>query len=74
MTIFSYFGTQKARVFYPEVALNAPHDNLHKEFPPNRISSTKYTFYTFLPKNLYEQFRYALLNGPIISWQLGEAL
>ena len=28
-----------------------------QKFPPNRIRTSKYTLVTFIPKNLYEQFR-----------------
>lgn len=70
MDLFKSCRKRKARLFYPEVALNSPADNEHKDFPRNKISSTKYTIITFLPKNLYEQFRYvfylrqsALLNS-----------
>ncbi|KAI6180539.1 putative phospholipid-transporting ATPase VD [Aphelenchoides besseyi] len=29
----------------------------YKKFPPNKISTSKYTWFTFLPKNLWEQFQ-----------------
>jgi magnesium-transporting ATPase (P-type) len=56
-SVLARFKKRKARVFYPEVILNSPADNEGQDFPPNRISSTKYSVITFLPKNLYEQFR-----------------
>ena len=34
----------------------------HRGIIGNRISNTKYTPWTFLPKNLWEQFRYTLIN------------
>lgn len=37
------------------VALNDPERN--KLFPNNEISNTKYNFLTFIPLNLWEQFR-----------------
>lgn len=42
---------------YPSIEVNEPGANMEKGFPSNRIYTTKYTFLTFLPKNLIEQFR-----------------
>lgn len=39
------------------VALNAPRTNAQRAFPSNATSTTKYNVFTFLPKNLFEQFR-----------------
>lgn len=58
MSLFNCFKKKKTRLFYPEIELNSPPANEGKDFPANRISSTKYTIITFLPKNLWEQFRY----------------
>lgn len=38
-------------------SINDPPANLEKGFPTNFIRTTKYTLITFLPKNLFEQFR-----------------
>ena len=35
-------------------------------YPSNKISTSKYTLITFIPKNLYEQFRYLLRSFTII--------
>ncbi len=35
-------------------------------YPSNKISTSKYTLLTFIPKNLYEQFRYVSLLFSII--------
>lgn len=39
------------------VALNNPVENAKQVFPSNRTSTTKYNIFTFLPKNIFEQFR-----------------
>lgn len=44
---------------YPTVSLNDPMTNSHRKFPTNQINTTKYNIWTFLPKNLFEQFRRA---------------
>jgi hypothetical protein len=44
---------------YPEVLVNDAQGNANNNFPNNSITTTKYTWYSFLPKNLIEQFRYA---------------
>lgn len=49
---------KKVEEEYPEVEINDTEANRSKGFPNNRISTTKYTPLTFLPKNLFEQFRY----------------
>ena len=33
-----------------------PYDETNSEFPPNYVSTQKYSLLTFLPKNLWEQF------------------
>jgi phospholipid-transporting ATPase len=42
---------------YPQIPLNHPHGVYRKKCPSNKISTTKYSFWNFIPKNLYEQFR-----------------
>jgi hypothetical protein len=72
MNLFARCRRRKARVFYPDVILNSPADNLEKDFPSNKISSTKYSLITFLPKNLYEQFRcvyFCFAIVILVSWQ-----
>jgi phospholipid-transporting ATPase len=45
---------------YPPIVINNPHANsLHKRFVSNEIRTTKYTLLTFVPLNLFEQFRRA---------------
>lgn len=39
------------------VTINDPDANEGQGFPNNYIRTTKYTIITFLPKNLFEQFR-----------------
>mmetsp|Transcript_16351 Transcript_16351/g.27006 ORF Transcript_16351/g.27006 Transcript_16351/m.27006 type:complete len:1552 (+) Transcript_16351:172-4827(+) len=39
------------------VSINDPAANSLVNFPSNRISTTKYTPWTFFPRNLYEQFK-----------------
>lgn len=39
------------------LSLNDPQANATRGFPNNYIRTTKYTILTFLPKNLFEQFR-----------------
>eukprot|EP01104_Vermistella_antarctica_P005938 TRINITY_DN16684_c0_g1_i1.p1 TRINITY_DN16684_c0_g1~~TRINITY_DN16684_c0_g1_i1.p1 ORF type:complete len:1126 (+),score=362.88 TRINITY_DN16684_c0_g1_i1:248-3625(+) len=46
-----------SRKVYPVVTLNDTHANGAQDFPANVIRSTKYTWYTFLPKLLFEQYR-----------------
>ncbi|KAF4521584.1 hypothetical protein B566_EDAN001304 [Ephemera danica] len=55
----------------PEVA------KLHKRFPDNRVVTSKYTIWSFLPKNLFEQFRRvanASIDSPVsyisVLWPL----
>lgn len=50
----SLFGKQKLLIDYT-IPVNDPVQN--KRFPSNEISTTKYTYYNFLFKNLFEQFR-----------------
>lgn len=40
-----------------EIDINDPHSNHQRKYPTNYIRTTKYTVVTFLPKNLFEQFR-----------------
>jgi len=43
---------------YPRtVYCNDTEANARFEYCSNKIVSTKYTWYTFLPKNMFEQFR-----------------
>ncbi len=44
---------------YPAIHLNQPEVNQIKRFSNNKVRTTKYTFYNFIPKNLFEQFRRA---------------
>ncbi len=44
---------------YPAIHLNQPEVNETKRFSNNKVRTTKYTFYNFIPKNLFEQFRRA---------------
>jgi phospholipid-translocating P-type ATPase (flippase) len=46
-------GYQEPRV----VAINRPDLNMHYKFKNNYVSTTKYNFWNFIPKNLFEQFR-----------------
>eukprot|EP01113_Clastostelium_recurvatum_P002109 TRINITY_DN1087_c0_g1_i3.p1 TRINITY_DN1087_c0_g1~~TRINITY_DN1087_c0_g1_i3.p1 ORF type:complete len:1128 (-),score=322.94 TRINITY_DN1087_c0_g1_i3:54-3437(-) len=46
-----------AREGYPAVDINNQAANAGKGYAHNRITTTKYTLYNFLPKNLFEQFR-----------------
>ena len=36
--------------------------DINNSFPDNTISNTKYTFWNFLPKNIFEQFSRSHLN------------
>ena len=40
------------------ILLNASRPTLGRRFPRNRVLNSKYTLITFIPKVLYEQFRY----------------
>src|SRR3989338_5952097 len=42
---------------YPRIELNSPERNLEKEFPDNRISTTKYSAFSYLPKVLFHEFK-----------------
>lgn len=42
---------------YPNIPLNNPHGGYRKKLPSNLITTTKYSLLTFIPKNLFEQFR-----------------
>ena len=44
------------RVSYPEVSINDRDKNQNKDFPPNKVTSTKYTALDFVPKVLYYEF------------------
>ncbi|KAF2070558.1 hypothetical protein CYY_008121 [Polysphondylium violaceum] len=48
-----YIGTQR------DIYINQRERNALYKFCNNKISTTKYTPFTFIPKNLYEQFRRA---------------
>ncbi|ELR23243.1 phospholipidtranslocating P-type ATPase [Acanthamoeba castellanii str. Neff] len=48
-----HVGYQEPRV----VAINRPDLNMHYKFKNNYVSTTKYNFWNFIPKNLFEQFR-----------------
>eukprot|EP00301_Raphidiophrys_heterophryoidea_P000583 c10294_g1_i2.p1 GENE.c10294_g1_i2~~c10294_g1_i2.p1 ORF type:complete len:859 (-),score=189.42 c10294_g1_i2:1804-4380(-) len=39
------------------ITLHNPTKNAHSGFPTNYVSTTHYTWYSFIPKNLFEQFR-----------------
>jgi hypothetical protein len=52
--------TKALREDYPPVLLNDPEGNAANKFPDNSVTTTKYTWYSFLPKNLIEQFRCGL--------------
>ena len=41
---------------YPEISLNQG-GSYRNKLPSNLISTTKYSFWSFIPKNLFEQFR-----------------
>eukprot|EP01125_Pyxidicula_operculata_P011070 TRINITY_DN3616_c0_g1_i1.p1 TRINITY_DN3616_c0_g1~~TRINITY_DN3616_c0_g1_i1.p1 ORF type:complete len:1085 (-),score=233.00 TRINITY_DN3616_c0_g1_i1:119-3373(-) len=51
--------TEGHRQSYPEIVLNDRFTNLNSDFPENTIYTTKYTFWSFVPKLLFEQFRKA---------------
>ena len=53
------------------VRVNEPGPHIsHKKFKGNRVSTTKYNLFTYLPKALYEQYRYDLEGRvPEQSWQ-----
>mmetsp|Transcript_6396 Transcript_6396/g.8898 ORF Transcript_6396/g.8898 Transcript_6396/m.8898 type:complete len:1206 (+) Transcript_6396:189-3806(+) len=44
---------------YPTIWMNNSEVNERKGFPSNRITTTKYSIFSFIPKNLFEQFRRA---------------
>lgn len=58
MSMFKCCRRRKKKDEYPVVHINNREENKHKNFPSNRITTTKYNVFTFLPKNLFEQFRY----------------
>ncbi|KAJ3038196.1 hypothetical protein HK097_003243, partial [Rhizophlyctis rosea] len=43
----------------PTTEIHDSQGRLTQHFPPNWIRTSKYNFFTFLPKNLWEQFRRA---------------
>lgn len=58
--------TKKSRRIFLNIdAKDHKNRPLNQTFCTNRISTTKYTFYTFIPKNVYEQFRYIELISSI---------
>ena len=42
---------------YPDIPLNQPNGSHRTKLPSNLITTTKYSFWSFIPKNLFEQFR-----------------
>ena len=49
---------EKRRIDRRKIYVNIPPDDHdQRKFPPNRIKTSKYTIWTFLPKNIVEQFR-----------------
>jgi hypothetical protein len=48
----------KAATYFP-VRVNEPAANARHPFPTNYTRTTKYTLLSFLPKNLFEQYRKA---------------
>lgn len=50
-------ATETAAVVPYEVKTNDPAFNQHRGYPNNYIRTTKYTLVTFLPLNLFEQFK-----------------
>eukprot|EP01113_Clastostelium_recurvatum_P044997 TRINITY_DN7661_c0_g1_i3.p1 TRINITY_DN7661_c0_g1~~TRINITY_DN7661_c0_g1_i3.p1 ORF type:complete len:1183 (+),score=311.41 TRINITY_DN7661_c0_g1_i3:100-3648(+) len=53
----SFFGALSRRFKKPPEKTRVLHANERNEkYPSNRVTNTKYTVLTFLPKNLYEQF------------------
>eukprot|EP01112_Ceratiomyxa_fruticulosa_P017857 TRINITY_DN5637_c0_g2_i1.p1 TRINITY_DN5637_c0_g2~~TRINITY_DN5637_c0_g2_i1.p1 ORF type:complete len:660 (+),score=121.16 TRINITY_DN5637_c0_g2_i1:150-2129(+) len=50
-------GSESARNSSYTIRINDTKANREKAFPSNYIRTTKYTILTFLPKNLFEQFR-----------------
>ncbi|KAI1299680.1 hypothetical protein EDD11_006442 [Mortierella claussenii] len=58
----SMTATKRRRIFLNltpeslESDLDAPHDSL-PHYPPNKITTSRYDLFSFIPKNLFEQFR-----------------
>lgn len=50
-------GVEARYANYPTIALNEPNTAARRRLPSNLITTTKYSFWTFIPKNLFEQFR-----------------
>ncbi len=48
----SIFGSQSGRRIYVNTAPNPKVSPYH----PNRVKTSKYSLFTFLPKNIFEQF------------------
>mmetsp|Transcript_3583 Transcript_3583/g.12643 ORF Transcript_3583/g.12643 Transcript_3583/m.12643 type:complete len:1084 (-) Transcript_3583:57-3308(-) len=48
---------KKGMKSYPNIHLNDSNSAAKKKLPDNKITTTKYSPLTFIPKNLYEQFR-----------------
>ncbi|PRP84971.1 putative phospholipid-transporting ATPase IA isoform b [Planoprotostelium fungivorum] len=60
---------------YPNVHFNVTQgeQNSRKKFPSNRIMTTKYNPFNFLPKLLFEQFRKVTnVRGREVSWTLNQ--
>ncbi|CAF1236658.1 unnamed protein product [Rotaria sordida] len=57
MNHIPFFKKKKVEETSRQIRANDHHGNAMKEFADNRISTSKYNLITFLPKNLFEQFR-----------------
>lgn len=49
---------KKRKLEYPIININDREANEESGYPSNKISTTRYSILTFIPKNLFEQFRY----------------
>lgn len=50
-------AAKKKKFEYPKIKINDHEANESSGYPSNKISTTKYNIFTFIPKNLFEQFR-----------------
>lgn len=50
-------GVEARYANYPPIAFNDSNASVRRRLPSNLITTTKYSFWTFIPKNLFEQFR-----------------
>ncbi|CAF2582547.1 unnamed protein product [Rotaria sp. Silwood2] len=57
MKKFRFFKKKKVEEDTRKIKANDPTANATKEYAGNEISTSKYNLLTFLPKNLFEQFR-----------------